>query len=334
MKFLSLVIASLTLLVSPAGFAQEQESILVSHQATLDLANLVSSKKEAQEKAMIKALMIASQNIANPSLLSRNETLLFETFAQSPTSFIKDYTFVEQKTRGDQYLVRLQVEPKWYYLKNKLTDWGFLGFQSKPSLEVSNFMVDASAVSDVTSSVDYWTETFTRQLTSMGMVVKEPQSSLVPHYTVQVKILRGQGKLVEFVYQISSDAQAAPLQHVFTAEKPMEENLMAGMLALEVIEHVMPIWFETQGNQRIYEVKLQNINQHVLLKNFKQMMTQQRGVIQSIEDKSYMAGAAVFQVRVLQDDLHFSSYLSGLQVDGRPIQVVGQSGRQIVIEIP
>ena len=108
---------------------------------------------------------------------------------------------------------------------------------------------------------------------------------------------------------------------------------MAGLLALSMIEHVMPLWFEIAGNQRVYEVKLQNVHDFASWQEFKKVLASQRGVIQNVQDKKYMSGATVFLIHVLQESLNLSSYLSNLMVGAKKVTVVGQSGRQIIVEL-
>lgn len=316
--------------------AQEGETIMVSHQAEIDQSDVLASKKKTYNDTLVKSLLMASQSVASPTILQKNSGLLKEKFSENPKSFIRDYQFVEQKTQGNVYVLKLKVEPKWYYLKNKLTDWGFLGFQSSPTLRIQPFIVDQNVDHKITVSGEYWSAKVSQHINNVGVralptevAVASPSTG----YVVQGKIIRSAGSQAEFAFLVSDQKTQKKHQFLITLDKKIGEEKISGLISLMLIENIMPIWFESQGNQRIYEVRLQNVQQFALQQEFKKVMQSKRGIVQDIVDKKYSKGSTTFQVKVLQETLNFASFLSSLTVSGKNIQVVEQKGRLIAIEL-
>ncbi|MCB0272622.1 MAG: hypothetical protein KDD46_06390 [Bdellovibrionales bacterium] len=323
------------LLWATTSLSQEQETIQVRHQATIESSDdLMKAKEKVKQDALVKGLLQASQTLANPALITRNENILKARFSDMTASFIQDYQFIEQKMVGSQYNLEIKIDPKWYFLKNKLSDWGFAGFQSKPNLIVSPFALNQQENQKITPSGDYWSSKTISYLKSMGMIaLSQPTQNILSPFTITTKILRSGGKEVEFVYQVQDEQGQINQQFSESISKQFSEDEMAGLLALSMIEHVMPLWFEIAGNQRVYEVKLQNVHDFASWQEFKKVLASQRGVIQNVQDKKYMSGATVFLIHVLQESLNLSSYLSNLMVGAKKVTVVGQSGRQIIVEL-
>ncbi|MCB1198957.1 MAG: hypothetical protein KDK51_11330, partial [Deltaproteobacteria bacterium] len=180
----------LALFCLPA-WAQQDEVILVDHTITLS-GDVIASKQQAYESVLVKALLMASQSIASPELFQNNYQLLREKFAEDPKSYVQDYQYLERTTRGQQYYLKLKVDPKWIVLKNKLADWGFLGFQSKPNIQVEPFVIHQKEHQKITTSGEYWSSKVVSHLRRMSLPAKtvEATSQVVPNtYTVQSKIV-------------------------------------------------------------------------------------------------------------------------------------------------
>lgn len=325
---------SLLILLGLSGnvYAQEasQETIEVSVVEPLNERDPIGSKKNIQDQALVKALLKASQTICNPRIFEQNNVLLSAAFLENITSFINDYQYLEQKVEQNQYHLQLKVIPKWYYLKNKLTDWGCIGFASKPDLVIQPILINPEA-KNVTQSAEFWTQKITQQLASLGM---NTSSRSMDAIVIESKIQKTTAKSIEIAFSFWDQKNQTRYERIYQNILHRDESLVAGFASLYLLETIMPIWFETQGSQSIFEVKFQTPANYKVLLDFIATLEAQKGIVQSVREKVLKQGAVILEVGLLSDQIHFFDFLSNLDVQGQRVRVIEQNGKSFTVEIP
>ncbi len=316
------------------GFAQNNSDIVITHQETVDRAQIGLEKNRVRDQALLNALLQASQSMVPAQAYKANQALMEALLSRNVQNFVKDYRYIDQGFRGQSYRVELEVEPQWFLLKNKLTEWGIIPYKATPTLVIEPVEVGSSVKG--TPSSQYWTQQLVGHLQSLGFSAQAIDSNQTAKnfaYQISMKLVRLNGQEAEAVFSWGDAKGQQRFQKTWSGSRPSQESLLAGMFAVFVVEHTMPKWFAQKGDQTQYFLILEGIKQYQDLQALKQSLEQQKNLVRSFQDYSYRADSVTLELRLASSLEALMQWLSAQQIGTKQLSIVDRENRTLRLRL-